>query len=144
MRRLLQRLASLGPLGLADLLLLLVLAVIAEAGVRTRPLPSVAARFGLRLTGACTPVSAWRMTPRQRQRMRSVEMLLRHWPFIGPDAACLRRALLLGWVFRDRDPVLRIGVARGDDGVSAHAWIEFEGRPWGATGGHIPMPFRDL
>ena len=140
----LRRLSSLGPRGLADLLLLTVLAAIAEAGVRTRPLPSVAARFGLRLTGAATPPSSWQIAPRQRQRMACVEMLLRHWPFIDPDAACLRRALLLGWVFRDRDPLLRIGVARGEDGVTAHAWIEFDGRQMGGAAGHVPMPFQGL
>lgn len=58
---------------------------------------------------------------------RSVERLMRIWPLgAGP---CLRESLVLGHLIRDRDPVLRIGVARHGYRMRAHAWIELDGQP---------------
>ena len=58
---------------------------------------------------------------------RSVDRLMRIWPLgAGP---CLRESLVLGHLIRDRDPVLRLGVARHGHRMRAHAWIELDGRP---------------
>lgn len=67
-------------------------------------------------------------------------MMSRHWPFVDPDGLCLRRSLLLGWVFRRRDPLLRIGVANTSGTTSAHAWLELEGGHLGADGVHVAFP----
>lgn len=45
--------------------------------------------------------------------------------------ACLRRALLTAWVLRRHDPVLSLGLMAG--GVTAHAWLEADGRTYGAA-----------
>jgi len=72
-------------------------------------------------TGANRPFS-----PRELLRIADTERVLRHWP---PGGTCLRRALLVGWVLRRRRPVLRVGVAKIDGVVKAHAWLEIEGHP---------------
>jgi hypothetical protein len=50
----------------------------------------------------------------------------------GPvRATCLRRSLLLWWLLR-RDGIetsLRVGVNRDGGTLSAHAWVEYRGRP---------------
>jgi hypothetical protein len=49
------------------------------------------------------------------------------WPFSkGP---CLRRALVGGHLVRRLHPVLRIGLGCGSDELSAHAWLEIDGKP---------------
>lgn len=42
---------------------------------------------------------------------------------------CLRRALTLQWLLARRGLAteMRLGVARGETGIEAHAWLEFEG-----------------
>lgn len=139
--RYLRRALALGPAGVADLILLSVLALVAEVGIRTRPLSQVSGWFRVRLTGEPTPPSSWRTDPKHRRRRRIVGMLTRHWPVADRSGLCLRRSLLLGWVFRDRDPLLRIGVARADGRISAHAWLEFDGRQIGQDGLHRPLSF---
>ncbi len=44
-------------------------------------------------------------------------------------AACLEQALVLSWLLGRRGvaTTLRIGVARRDGGLAAHAWLEHEG-----------------
>jgi hypothetical protein len=51
------------------------------------------------------------------------------------QSGCLRRALAVCWHCRRRaiPAELRIGVARGEDGIEAHAWVELDGRV--VTGG---------
>jgi hypothetical protein len=46
-------------------------------------------------------------------------------------ATCLTRSLLLAWLLRRRGvrAELRIGVRIANNGLEAHAWVEFEGRP---------------
>lgn len=48
---------------------------------------------------------------------------------------CLRRALVLQWLLGRRGIAtdLRLGVRREADGVTAHAWLERDGRPVGGT-----------
>jgi hypothetical protein len=46
---------------------------------------------------------------------------------------CLPKALCLRWLLGRHgvESTLRIGVARQDDGLAAHAWVERQGRPVG-------------
>jgi hypothetical protein len=130
----------LGPAGWVDLVVLGVVGTFIELGIRLRPLPVVAGRLGVRLNGpppAPLGASSSRM---QRRRRRIVEMLSRHWPVADREGLCLRRSLLFGWIYRDRDPLLRIGVARSDGEITAHAWIELEGATLGADGTHVALP----
>ena len=50
----------------------------------------------------------------------------------GPvRASCLRRSLLLWWLLRREgiETSLRVGVNRDGGSLSAHAWVEYLGRP---------------
>ena len=141
MFRLARRAVALGPRGWMDLALLALLGLLAEFGVRRRPLPRVARWFGLRLTGIPAPGTGWCLTPRQHDRRRVVRMLVRHWPLADRSGLCLREALLTGWILRERDPMLRVGVARVGGSVTAHAWVEFDGAALGADGSHTPLSF---
>ena len=68
---------------------------------------------------------------RQWLRVTAIDRIYRWWPF---GDTCLRRSLAWGRVLRGRSPRLRIGVARGDDGlVKAHSWLEFDGRCLGSS-----------
>lgn len=140
--RYLGRIGRLGLGGLIDLIVLSVLALAADVGVRLLPLPRVCPWFGVRLSGDVSPPGP-DMTLRERRRQRAVGMITRHWPFVDEEAICLRRALLLGWVFRARDPLLRLGVARIDGQIRAHAWLEFNGGAVGTEGAYEPLRFGD-
>jgi hypothetical protein len=49
------------------------------------------------------------------------------------DMRCLPRALCLRWLLGRHgiESDLRIGVSRQDEGLDAHAWVEWQGRPVG-------------
>jgi hypothetical protein len=49
------------------------------------------------------------------------------WPF--SEGPCLRRALVGGHLVRRLDPAIRLGVIGDADTMSAHAWLEIDGRP---------------
>jgi hypothetical protein len=71
----------------------------------------------------------------------SVDRVLR---VVHPTGACLRRALVLGRLLREFDPVLRIGVARGADKFEAHAWLEVDGRVIAEGSGSVDGAFVPL
>ena len=98
-----------------------------EAGLRTSSVPAVAARLGVTL--GTEPSAPPRVAPVDLSEREAVDVdaarrLVRRWP---ADARCLRRSLLVGHALRRREPVLRIGVAKHDGRVHAHAWIEIDG-----------------
>lgn len=138
------RALTLGPSGLVDLVVMSVLGTVVEIGVRLWPLPRVARLLRVRIHGAPPGPTELATTPTERRQRRIVEMMSRHWPFVDHDGLCLRRSLLLGWVYRKRDPLLRVGVARANGAMTAHAWIELEGKHIGADGIHraldLPPP----
>lgn len=140
MFRLARRGLALGPAGWVDLVILSILATLIEVGLRTRPMPQIARMLRVRVTGDNAPSSGQPMSPKERRRRRIVEMMSRHWPFVDHDGLCLRRSLLFGWIFRARNPVLRIGVAKVDGTFSAHAWLELEGAAIGADAVHRRFP----
>lgn len=100
-----------------------------EWALRRRPLPAIAQVFGVPLdTGSGMPATepfAERLTAAERRSLRAARRVLRHWPW---DDTCLRRALATGHVLRHRRPTLRVGVAKTDGEVRAHAWLEIGGR----------------
>lgn len=106
-------------------------AALIEAAVRTVRLPRTARLAGVRLNldggpAAAGPVPAgWSvLTTGERDRCDLALRVLDRGPF---DATCLRRSLLLGHLLRHRGPVLRVGVAKRDGVVAAHAWLEVDG-----------------
>lgn len=64
---------------------------------------------------------------RERRRVRCTKRVARLWPFSqGP---CLRSALVGGHLLRRLNPTIRLGLATDRDDLSAHAWLEIDGRP---------------
>ncbi|WP_158602897.1 lasso peptide biosynthesis B2 protein [Jiangella rhizosphaerae] len=107
-----------------------VIAATVEAGLRVMRLPRLAAwlgaPLGLELESPLMPADGGttRLTAAERRRLRAVWRVLRHWPF---GDTCLRRALVSGHVLRRRRPVLRVGVAKIEGRIQAHAWLEIDG-----------------
>lgn len=118
-------------LGLIDLGLTAIafmIAAVVELGLRTVRLPRLAQFLGTPLATAessATPIEKAAFPSWARRRLAAARRALRHWPF---DDTCLRVALVGGCLLRSLDPQLRIGVARQDGEIRAHAWIEVGGR----------------
>lgn len=104
------------------------LALVVEVGLRTVRLPHLARLLGVPLdTSAQQDVAITEpvIVPRwARRRLSAARRALRHWPL---GDSCLRVALVGGCLVRRLDPVLRIGVARHEGEIKAHAWLEIGG-----------------
>lgn len=104
------------------------LAIAAEIAIRTVTLDRAIAMFGLRadVTTREHPTAEPAELPRwATDRLRKVNHVMRRWPV---DGECLRQALVAGHRLRSLGPTLRIGVARKDGAIAAHAWLEVGGR----------------
>lgn len=101
-----------------------------EIGLRTMPLPRVAAMAGARFGGP--PGKPRGRDPRKADpdSIWAATVILRHWP----HATCLRESLLFAHLLREKRPILRIGVAATKP-MRAHAWLEVEGEVRGF--GHV-------
>jgi len=114
-----------------------------ELGLRRNvSLPELASRLGIRL--GTDPVGPPRrgapLTARERLDADAARRVVRRFP---AEARCLRRALLIGHALRARDPVLRIGAAKHDGQIHAHAWIEVGGQvPENTEHGVTFLPLR--
>lgn len=103
-------------------------AVAVEVGLRTMPLPRLSVLLGAPLDtnspipnqDEVRPI----MPPWVRRQVKATARILRHWPW---GDTCLRSALIIGHRVRALDPVLRVGVARVEGEVRAHAWLEISG-----------------
>jgi transglutaminase superfamily protein len=98
--------------------------LVADIGLRLLPYPKLdrllAAQPRKRKAGdEVIPRLAWATAAAARHHLYEMRCL--------PRALCLR--WLLGRYGIEAD--LRIGVARQDDGLDAHAWVECQGRPVG-------------
>ncbi len=117
------------------------LACLSEIAVRTLSLKRAAALLRVDLHSAqelqepLEDLPAWAV-----DRYRVVNHLMRNWPV---DGVCLRQSLVLGNRLRALRPVLKIGVARDDQVVKAHAWLEVSGRSLDTTShqfSELPIP----
>ena len=111
-----------------ELVTVVALALLCESLIRWRPLPALAHMFSVRLGPPDTePLEPLQTLPEWALvRLRMTRRVMRNWPL---DGVCLRHALVAGQRIKALDPVLRIGVARGDGGrIDAHAWLEIDGR----------------
>ena len=117
----------LGPRDWLDTFVALLAAVVTEIGLRVTTLPRLAHAVGSPLdTGPPTPpLPGSRLRDRDRRRLAAARRVSRHWPF---GDSCLRVSLVSGFMVRDLHPVLRVGVAKLDGEVKAHAWLEIDGR----------------
>jgi hypothetical protein len=117
----------------------LVTLLFVEATIRWTRLPRIASALGVRLhVDPQRPSAAPSYPPPPPppdadlavaivDARRNVARVMDVWPLgAGP---CLRSSLVLGHLIRDRDPVLRLGVARVGHRLRAHAWIEVDGVP---------------
>ncbi len=104
------------------------LSLAAEAALRTQPLSRASKWFGVRLEPDPDPLTlkddvelpTWAV-----RRVRVVQAVMIHWPI---DGTCLRHSLVAGRRIRSLSPVLRLGVRKDAGQVSAHAWLEIDGR----------------
>lgn len=113
------------------------IAVAVEIGLRVLSLPALARLLGVRLgTRRPDQISEVRanaeMDEAENQSARAVELIFRNWPLGG---SCLRKSLVLARVLRKRNRLIRIGVARANEGFTAHAWVEVEGVSFDSTSG---------
>jgi len=128
------------------------LAVAVETSLRFESLPSTARRFGCHLELEPAPGSADAdpvdvLTRRELADLLLIRRVLKRGPFNG---TCLRQALSQGFLLRRRRPVLRVGVAKVDGTVTAHAWLEVAGASLDPTGASrfeilraVPPPSHD-
>jgi len=80
--------------------------------------------------------TAFDLRPAERRRVRAVARVVR--ALFGLDRGCLRFALATAVLLRGHRPGIRLGVARVDGAVLAHAWVEIAGRTIRA-GNHVPL-----
>ncbi len=104
----------------------LVLSCVAEVALRLAPLTRIAALFRVSLdSGAAVGMPLEVLPPWAASRVRVVRVVMRKWPV---DGVCLRDALVTGQRLRRLRPTLKLGVARSEAGLAAHAWLEIDGR----------------
>lgn len=120
---------GLGPADLGRTVIAFGLAVVVEVGLRTLRLPRLARLLGVPLVTTTQPgeppVGRVVLPHAAFRRLAAARRALRHWPF---GDSCLRIALVGGCMVRRLDPALRIGVAKHEGEIKAHAWLEIQGR----------------
>lgn len=115
---------------------------VVEVLVRTVPLPRLSRLLGCRVDVASTQVRREVISPselsrRDRRRLRCTYRVARAWPF--SEGPCLRRTLVGGHLVRDLDPSVRLGLTGSEQDLSAHAWLELDGRPVEDVDGYVPF-----
>lgn len=98
--------------------------VVVELLVRVVELERAARVLGASLDGP--ELAGRQLTAEDRRAVRRAQALGRRWPLgRGP---CLRETLVIAWMLRRHGPVLRLGVRRDGDAVTAHAWLDVAGQ----------------
>lgn len=115
-----------------QILLVALVALVVEAGLRLSTLPRLTQLLGIRLAPDCeskqqrgSALPSGLPVIWLRRRAVAVERVFRHLPI---NDTCLRRALVLGQRIRRMDPTLVIGVRHDECGaLAAHAWLVVAG-----------------
>jgi hypothetical protein len=126
--RSLRGIRSIAPHNRREYLLVLALTAVVEVMLRVMPLPRIARMLGVGFDHRATIAEGTdrpSLPDWAHRRLRVVGRVLRRWPV---DGECLRESLVAGQRLRRLDPVLRIGVAKVDGALTAHAWLEIAGR----------------
>lgn len=113
-------------------LLVALVALVVEVGLKLSTLPHLTRFLGIQLTQDCEHEQQNGSAPPSalpvswiRRRALAVNRVFRHLPF---NDTCLRRALVLGQRIRRLDPTLVIGVRYDESGaLAAHAWLVVAG-----------------
>lgn len=120
------------PADLATLVHAALLYAVAEVALRVAPVQRVCSWFRVPLAFGEHQLIYPSQAPwlvfddHERRKKRAVQRLAPH--LYGDERGCLRRALVLGHLLRQRNPTLHLGVRRTAEGTfGAHAWIEIEG-----------------
>jgi hypothetical protein len=122
-----------------EILVVMGVALAVEVGVRVLPLPRLATMVGAPLDAATAgaldgpPQLLWS----DHRRRRVVRRVMRHWPW---GDTCLRHALVTGHRLRHLKPALRVGVAKVDGAMTAHAWLEIAGATLDPAGSATFVP----
>lgn len=119
-----------------------VLFPLAELAVRTRPLEWSTAKFGVSLWPDSPETASGELdlSDSESRRIRAVRRLSPH--IYGGERGCLRRSLVLGYLLRARNPVMRLGVRKDETtGFAAHAWLEIDGHPVDFRGDYLAFDF---
>jgi hypothetical protein len=113
-------------------IVVVVVALVVEVGLRISTVPRLARLLGVRLerdgqSGQQLPAGSTNDPPVLwiREQYTTVARVMPHWPF---GNTCLRRALVLGHRLRRLEPALVIGVRHDEAGqLAAHAWLVVAG-----------------
>ncbi len=116
-------LLRLSPGEVATLCRLGVLHILAEASLRICSLRTILYALDKRSARAQAAASGAPTSDAVIHFARLVERADRHGLF---RPSCLRRALVVAWVLSGQGitPILKIGVTKDQDDLSAHAWVE--------------------
>lgn len=106
-------------------------ALAVEVAFRALPLPKVLRLFGATLdVRASNPTAAIGLEVSEQRRVVAVERVFRYWPVHG---TCLRASIVLASWLRARGASVRIGVAKSEDQIHAHAWVLIDGAAIGGA-----------
>jgi hypothetical protein len=108
----------------------LLAAIATEIGLRTIRLRTLARILGVPLAlddqDPGRPSHPQELPADGAARYRAAQCLMQVWPF-GGEGKCLRMSLVAGCLLRRHAPTVRLGIARLDQGIAAHAWIVVDG-----------------
>jgi hypothetical protein len=122
-----RRLHGAGPVDLVRIACAFAVAAGVEIGLRSLRLPRLCRLLGVPLDTSATPevvAGTVVVPPWAQRRLAATRRALAHSPF---GDSCLRVALVGGFMVRQLEPVLKIGVAKQGGDVRAHAWLEIGG-----------------
>jgi hypothetical protein len=113
----------------AEVVRVLLVAVLVELALRSSRLPRVAKLCGVRLDLTSAPLASGApviLPAGSGRKLRAVDLVMSRWPL---GDTCLRRCLVLGQRLHRLAPVLRIGVAfDASRSFVAHSWLEVGGQ----------------
>jgi hypothetical protein len=136
------QLLRLPPAELLTTLRAVVLISIVESLIRWVPLPRLCRLLDCRIDLRPADPNAEQLQltdlpPRARRQVSCTNRVADAWPF--GKGNCLRSTLVSGHLLRDLDPTVRLGVREWAGTLSAHAWLEVDGRPLERVAGYVPF-----
>ncbi len=113
-----------------------------EAGLRFLPADRLSRLVGVPLllspAEAEPPARATSFGEDRRPELAMLRRVLPYWPGRW-GTPCLRQAFTIGILLRRWGPRLRLGVARRDGQVFAHAWVDVAGQSFLADAAFVPL-----
>jgi hypothetical protein len=129
LRRGLPRIARLSPRELLATGHALAVLALVETLIRFVRLSRLTRLLGVRLDltpAGDVPPAPVDLPPEAVRRLQATARVVHVWPFCqGP---CLRQSLVAAHLLREQGAALRLGIVGSADTLSAHAWVELDGR----------------